>query len=146
MAISHQGKAIYFSAAKSSDSSDVIYKYNILNLKVDSPDDNGWQGKLPLSFPIETAMMGINILRVPQPINTTDYFQVVTDQKYIYLIRSHENILYLNRYLMVQKERTDVQADAQYELQPAWEVRFQRSGKPDTPLSQKDSQSFLNLN
>lgn len=146
VAISHQGKAIYFSAAKSSDSSDVIYKYNILNLKVDSPDDNGWQGKLPLSFPLETAMMGINILRVPQPINTTDYFQVVTDQKYIYLIRSHENILYLNRYLMVQKERTDVQADAQYELQPAWEVRFQRSGKPDTPLSQKDSQSFLNLN
>lgn len=146
VAISHQGKAIYFSATKENDNSPVIYKYNILNLKVDSPDDNGWQGKLPLSIPQETAMMGINILRVPQPINSTDYFQVVTDQKYIYLIRSHENILYLNRYLMVQKDRTNVQADAQYRLQPAWEVRFQRSGKPDTPLSKKDSQSFLNLN
>ncbi|SHG35866.1 LamG domain-containing protein [Dysgonomonas macrotermitis] len=145
VAINHQGKAIYFSAAKDRDNATVIYKYNILNLKVDSPDDNGWQGKLTLSFPEETAMMGINILRVPQTINTTDYFQVVTDQEYIYLIRSHENILYLNRYLMVQKEKADVQTDAQYELQPSWEVRFQRSGKPDTPLSKKDTQSFLNL-
>lgn len=146
IAINHQGKAIYFSVIIDSDNSTVIYKYNILNLKVDSPDDNDWQGKLSLNFPEEMTMMGINILRVPQTINTTNYFQVVTDQEYIYFIRSHKNILYLNRYLMVQKGEKSLQTDEQYELQPAWEVRFQRSDKPDTPLSKKDTQSFLNLN
>ncbi len=146
VSINHQGKAIYFSASIDSDNTTVIYKYNILNLTVNSPDDNGWQGKLTLNFPEEMTMMGINILRVPQAINTTNYFQVVTDQEHIYLIRSHENTLYLNRYLMVQKEKSDLQANAQFELQPAWEVRYQRSCKPDSPLSNKDTQSFLKLN
>lgn len=145
IAINHQGKAIYFSKTMDSDKTTTIYKYNILNLKIDSPDDKGWQGKLPLIFPEEMTMMGINILRTPKRINTTNFFQVVTDQEYIYFIRSCDKILYLNRYLMVQKEKTNAQVDAQYELQPAWEVRFQRSGKPDTPISKKDTQSFLNL-
>ena len=146
ISINHKGKAIYVVSSHDADKDQYMYSYNILNLTLDSKNDQeDWQGYLPLDIPGEVSLAGMNILRVSRDIPAGDKIEVITDQKYVYLVRCYQNSLFINRYLMVEAPNPNIKGSSRYELQPAWEVRFQRSQKPDTPLDSKDTQSYMSL-
>ena len=86
----------------------------------------------------------MDILRLERPVLNRD-FQSAHRSQYIYIFRASSDALYVNRYVLVEQPNANIEGETKLELQPAWEVRFQRSGKPDTPSGAKDTQSFFNL-
>lgn len=159
IAISHQGHAMAFATKQRrvGNTVETTVCYNILNLNIDSAhDDLDWQTYQELPYPEELSMAGFNIVRLPNPnpasVNPTA-FRVVTDQQYLYLFRLFEKRLYVNRYVLSEEKVKGKKADGNgsmkaspmQTLEPSWEVRFQRSEKPDTPLGPKDGQSFLDM-
>ena len=146
VAIRHKGKAIYFVSGYDEDSQIYKYFYNVLNTEITSSNDSlDWEGCFELSFPQEISLAGYNILRVKKQLAAQKFFQVLSDEKYVYIFRAAENAVYVNRYLMVEVPNPNIQGKTRIELQSAWEVRYQRSGKPDTPASDKDTQNFINV-
>ena len=147
VSINHRGKVIYFvSQSGNQGEGDALY-YNVLNLQISNQNiDNNenWDGYVKLDFPAEVSLAGMNILRVKKPVISTGFFQVVSDQQYIYVLRSTAEALYVNRYLLVEVPNPQLSGITKMEMQPAWEVRFKGSGKPDTPAGEKDTQDYVN--
>ncbi|NGM64135.1 LamG domain-containing protein [Sphingobacterium sp. SGR-19] len=153
--LSHQGRAVSFvlKQAVNTNESTTSICFNILDPDIaSSHDDLDWQTYQELAFPTTVSMAGFNILRIPEPtLGVTSTFRVVTDQHYIYIFRCIDNQLYANRYVLSEQPATaknsdnNLKARANWILQPSWEVRFQRSEKPDTPLGPKDNQSFVDM-
>ncbi|HRV86778.1 MAG TPA: LamG domain-containing protein [Saprospiraceae bacterium] len=145
LSLNHKGKVIYFVSQKGSDQEGDQLFYNVLSMQIENTgNDENWDGYSAVTFPDEVSLAGWNMLRVKRKVVSTGFFQVVTDQQYIYIIRSGSQSLYVNRYILVEIPNEKVNAATRTELQPAWEVRFKNSGKPDTPGSEKDTQSFIN--
>jgi len=138
----HQGKGVYvvYDAARKS------YFYNVLELKIDSKSDNDdWNGYRELSLPAQLSPAGMSLVRNTLRPATAGYFQVLSDQQYVYLVRASSRSLYINRYILVGVPSGQTRDEVRFELQPAWEVRYQRSGSPDVPASDKDTLSFVNM-
>lgn len=147
--LNHRGKAMYFvSRPRKANQGDAIYYnvYNVLNPKLESADKaEDWDGYTELKFPSEISVAGVDILRLERGVLNQGFFRALTDQQYIYIFRASSDALYVNRYVLVEQPNANIEGETKLELQPAWEVRFQRSGKPDTPAGAKDTQSFFNL-
>lgn len=143
----HRGIVFVFTA-DADPKSDAIY-YNVLDLEVASSDDAlDWSGFNKLDFPKELRTVGMGMVTVPMSEDTTGgvahgQFKVLSDQKYVYVFRrSNRNTLYCNRYSMTQARGERDSDQTVRTLEPAWEVRFQRSGKRDIPASDRDIASY----
>ncbi len=138
----HQGKGVYLAL----DTASGDYWYNVLDLKINSQSDSAdWNGYRKLSLPAELCPAGMSLVRNRLSPITPGYFQVLSDQQYVYLVRSGERSLYIHRYILVSVPSSQVKGEANYELQPAWEARFQRSGSADVPASDKDTLAALDM-
>lgn len=129
--------------------------FNVLALDADSAsDDADWTGFQPLTLPDAVRPVGMNLINVPVSYSRTRAidgledadkpFRVVTNQEHIYLFRqSRKGTLLVNRLRLVRQAAPDNPQEIGFRLEPAWEVRFQRSGKPDVAADERDSQSYL---
>jgi hypothetical protein len=133
--------------------SDIVF--NVLALELQSGNDAlDWSGFRKLEFPNGVRPAGMNIVNVPleyghdTPLAGLEDagmpFKVLSNQEYVYLFRqAKKGTLLVNRFRLVRATAPGNPQDVQFGLDPAWEVRFQRSGKPDTPYDSKDVQSYL---
>jgi large repetitive protein len=144
--LNHRGRAMYFVARPgTADKGDAIY-YNVLAARLESTDKaEDWDGYTELKFPAQVSLAGVHILRLERTVLNKGFFKAITDQQYIYIVRAAKDALYINRYVMVERPNPNIQGETKIELQPAWEVRYQRSEKPDTPAGDKDTQSFVDM-
>lgn len=129
--------------------------FNVLALDADSAsDDADWTGFQPLTLPDAVRPVGMNLINVPVSYSRTRAidgledadkpFRVVTNQEHLYLFRqSKKGTLLVNRLRLVRQAAPDNPQQIGFSLEPAWEVRFQRSGKPDVAADERDSQSYL---
>src|SRR5271165_5055015 len=128
--------------------------FNVLAL---NPDDDSnakdWTGFQPVAFPNAVRPAGMQIVNVPAVYDKAFRIPQLQDAglpvrakasaDYLYLFRQAvEGSLLVNRFRLVRKSGTK-SGDVTYVLEPAWEVRFQRSGKPDTPADAKDVLNYL---
>lgn len=126
--------------------------FNVLAL---NPDDDSnakdWTGFQPVGFPNAVRPAGMQIVNVPAVYDKTSNIPQLQDAglpirakasaDYLYLFRqSVESSLLVNRFRLTRKSDGK---SVTYVLEPAWEVRFQRSGKPDTPADSKDVLNYL---
>ncbi|MFL9584104.1 LamG-like jellyroll fold domain-containing protein [Stenotrophomonas sp. AB1(2024)] len=129
--------------------------FNVLALETDSASDaSDWSGFQPLTLPDAVRPAGMNMINVPvtwsrdraiDGLEDADQpFRVVTNQEYVYLFRqARKGTLLVNRLRLVRQAAADNPQEIGFTLEPAWEVRFQRSGKPDVPADPRDAQSYL---
>ncbi len=131
--------------------------YNVLSLDVDSASDAlDWDGWRRLDFPNEVRPAGMQLVNVPaeyrpdRPLSgLTDAgmpFKAITNQEYVYLLRQAvAGTILVTRFRLVRRatQSSGASQEVEYVLDPAWEVRFQRSGKPDVPRDDKDTQGYL---
>ncbi len=143
----HRGIVFVFTASADPASDDIYY--NVLDLEIASSDDAlDWSGFNKLDFPKELRTVGMGMVTVPMAEDTTGgvshgQFKVLSDQKYLYVFRrSNRNTLYCNRYSMTEARGERDSDQTVRTLEPAWEVRFQRSGKRDIPASDRDITSY----
>lgn len=127
--------------------------FNVLALNPDDQDAIDWAGFRPIAFPSTVRPAGMQIINVPSIYSADANIPPLQDAKrhvvvkasadYLYLFReSVSGSILVNRFRLVRK--SDVQSgEVSFLLEPAWEVRFQRSGKPDTPADSKDVLNFL---
>ncbi|MEB4631492.1 LamG domain-containing protein [Burkholderia contaminans] len=127
--------------------------FNVLALNPDDQDAIDWAGFHPIAFPSTVRPAGMQIINVPSVYNADADIAPLQDAKrhvvakssadYLYLFReSVSGSILVNRFRLVRK--SDVRSgEVSFLLEPAWEVRFQRSGKPDTPADAKDVLNFL---
>lgn len=139
----HQGKSIC--VVKRTDPKDQILKFFYCVLSSGSMEDDKSIRYVELPIPAEQSMAGYNLLRTGRLAITSEQgcFKLVSDQQYIYLFFSSGNTLYVCRYMA--KEVKDAAGDTSVDLEPAWEVRFKRSRKPDTPYSDTDVSDFTDM-
>ena len=109
-------------------------------------DDLGWTGFTPLRYPGALSPIGVSLL-APQmvPAATGSVaaapMQAVSDGQYLYLFQpSTEGTLYVTTLLVTMRSETG--ADPVPVLEPAWEVRYKRSGKRDVQAQPADGQSY----
>ena len=142
ISVLHRGVPIVFCEGSEPPRSTPAIYYNVLRPRIDvAADSAAWSGYQPLTFPPQTAPAGISLLRVERDIAPVGLLQAVSDQQYVYLLRLTSTTVLVNRYVMVEVPLADVKADTRLSLQPAWEVRFQRSGNADLSAGDKDSLS-----
>jgi hypothetical protein len=158
--VSFQGMVVAFaradappSALEATDFVDSDVYYNVLSLEVDSSSDaSDWDGWRRLQFPNEVRPSGMELINVPFQYSTTQPllrdagqpFRVITNQEYVYVLRQAVGgTILVNRFRLVRQLAPGNAQEVEYVLQPAWEVRFQRSGKPDVPYDPRDVQSYL---
>ena len=117
-------------------------------------DTNGWSGFESLALPETVRPTGMHIINVPSEYDSGHAvdglqdagqpFRVLAGPDYIYLFRqAKKGTLLVNRLRLVRAASPADPKEVRYTLQPAWEVRFRRSGKPDTPEDDKDVFSFV---
>jgi hypothetical protein len=140
-------------AVPPSAASDICF--NVLALEAQSGNDAlDWAGFRPLAFPNAVRPAGMNLVGVPleyavdMPVDGLEDagmpFKVLSNQEYVYLFRQvRKGTLLVNRFRLVRETMPGNPQEVFYSLAPAWEVRFQRSGKPDTAADAKDIQSHL---
>lgn len=144
--VTHQGKAIYFVSQRNESSGNTEFFYNALNPTIAAENDSmDWSGYQKLVTPATVSMAGFNILRAGKMPKLAPLFSVISDQKYIYLFMTSGNRIYSWRYVMALVPGQQNQGNVTARLQPAWEVRFRRSEKPDTPVNEADSQNFIDM-
>ncbi|HEY5850286.1 MAG TPA: LamG domain-containing protein [Lysobacter sp.] len=145
----HRGIVFVFTAGADPTSDDLYY--NVLDLEIASSDDAlDWSGFRKLDFAKELRTVGMGMVTVPMSEDTTGgvahgQFKVLSDQKYVYVFRrSNRKTLYCNRYSMTEARGERDSDQTVRTLEPAWEVRFQRSGKRDIAASDRDVASYKN--
>lgn len=143
----HQGTVITFAQDSAAGSTDLYY--NVLDLSLTSSSDNqDWTGFTKLPFPELLRPVGMGIVTTENDDGVLLGFadapiKVVSDQQYVCVFRqSTKNTLLLTRF-MLRRENAQGTGAAAPVLEPAWEVRFERSGKEDVPASTRDTQNFL---
>lgn len=146
VSVTHQGKALYFVSKQNTVTSRFEFFYNVLSpMPASISDSLDWDGFQLLNFPSDNSLAGFNMLRTREKIDFDGFFTAVSDQKYIYLFRSNCNRIYVSRFVLVEIANPNVSGEKINQLQPAWEVRYKRSQKPDTPANDSDTQSFINM-
>jgi hypothetical protein len=142
--ITHQGIVVAFARVATE-----IY-FNVLELEVGSTSDElDWTGFDRVKFPPGQSPAGMSIINVgennsamPQVADVP--FRVVSDQKYITIFRQSAGGTLLSNKFMLKKGGASAKAgDAEYVLEPAWQVRFTHSGKKDIPENVKDNQNYF---
>src|SRR5205085_1399653 len=125
-------------------------------LAPDPNDQNGamaWTGFQPVAFPNAVRPAGMQIISIPVIYGGAAELSGLQDAglpirakataDYLYIFRQAvEGSLLVNRFRLVRKAGTAT-SGIEYVLEPAWEVRFQRSGKPDTPADAKDVLNYI---
>jgi len=150
VSINHQGTVIVFGRPTSGNTTDIYY--NILEAGQDSEDnDLNWSGFVKLELTTLVRQIGMSILTLQKDASTmkptNDPFRAITDQKYISIIQpSAKGTLYINRFVLLVNRTGKDQGNVTQTLSPAWEVRFSRSQKEDTPADDSDFQDYLNPN
>ena len=147
VSINFQGIVIVFGRLVSQDNPEIYF--NVLGQ--DTTGDElklEWTGFTRLEFPDEVRQAGMSLITVAGDGKTlrpsSKPFRVITDQKYVVVIRQSEfGTLYINRFRLLKSQTGSDQKTTTYNLNPAWEVRFARSGKEDVPADTADSQGFL---
>lgn len=131
-------------------------QFNVLAM---SPEAEGkatdWTGFETLYFPDEIRPAGMEIINVPshfapgKPAKVQDAggrFRVLASDRFIYMFRqSTGGTLLVTRFRLLRQGSKATPLRTSFSLDPVWEVRFQLSGKPDTPASKKDVQNYLSL-
>lgn len=137
----HQGKSVCFFQRLEEER--IVFYYLFLDGVLGTGGKR--EGEMVLKLPDRFGVMGYNFMRTKALIKFTKpgCFRVVSDQKYIYLFFSVGRIIYTCRYLM--REERNVSSGKRLVLEPAWEVRFKRSRKPDIPAGYTDSQDFTDM-
>ncbi len=116
--------------------------YNILDTS-SQQDSATWNGYRALAMPAETAPAGFSLLRTQASAPVGTLLSALSDQEYVYLFQSSDQVIWVNRYVMVDVPAPNLQGGTMLALQPAWEVRFQRSGNADLPFGDQDTLSAL---
>lgn len=163
--VRYQGLVIVFARVPGQPLNTLYYNVRVSSVVASGEQDFlGWDsfdlsqtttkvGALPQLLRIA----GMGLISVPPLVNTPSpadaSFRIISDDKFLYLFRvSTNNTLYLDRFVLIQTSGADPNADEgqvvppQYNLDPIWEVRYQRSGLLDTPAGPKDSLSYRDVN
>ncbi|WP_019864259.1 LamG-like jellyroll fold domain-containing protein [Methylovulum miyakonense] len=163
VSVSFEGKVVLLARA-AKQSVNMIY-YNVsTNAPVQDGDAGfvGWESidLTQIGVSLDSAstplrVSGMGLISAPptfEPALADAPFCAVSDNRYIYLFRlSTVGTLYLNRFLLVSVSASDSRADAggepqaNFELQPAWEVRYRRSGLRDTPAGPQDTLGYRGM-
>lgn len=147
VSVNFQGLVVVFGRCTTGTASDVYY--NVLGMNVDVNDENlNWSGFSKIEIPNEVRQVGMGIISVQTESSTlvpsAEPFRVVTDQKYISIVQqSTKGTLYVNRFRLLETKSGTDQKTKTYSLSPAWEVRYNRSGKEDVPADKSDTQEYL---
>lgn len=137
---------------------------------LDTADASAWNGWYRFSFPEAPAdpaspvtagpspapspqlrVGGMDLLTVPPAVAAVNpsnaAFQVVSDDMYLWCFRpSTTGTMYLSRLALTSStEAVGESEETRYALEPAHEVRFQRSGLRDVPLDDTDTWSSVDL-
>ncbi|MGH9350518.1 MAG: LamG-like jellyroll fold domain-containing protein [Vicinamibacterales bacterium] len=141
-ALTHAGTLFAFSAQQDDDDP-ARYRigYTLLDLDPTLSDQDAWKDFKILSFPTELRPVGMNLVTInfkKDEIPTADVpFSVESDGSYIYVFRqSSAGTLLVDRFIF--DEVLGV-------LSHAWEVRYRRSQKIDTPADRKDTFGSTNM-
>ncbi|MEO6500435.1 MAG: LamG-like jellyroll fold domain-containing protein [Jatrophihabitantaceae bacterium] len=147
---------LYFQVLDPTQSSDASadpvwngwYRSALPGAPASQPAGADWQREQPAA---ELRLAGMDLLTVTGSATSVApadaSFQITSDGQYLVLARpSASGSVYLNR-LLTQGWSEDVGGVeyARYGLEVAWEVRYQRSGLRDVPLSDTDTLSALDL-
>ncbi|HET6894723.1 MAG TPA: LamG domain-containing protein, partial [Candidatus Baltobacteraceae bacterium] len=147
ISVSHQGMSVLFVSQFDEAKQQTTISYNVLDPSRGNPDNNlDWLGYRTLTFPTQVATAAMSVARQTRSVNSRGLLQAVSDQQFIYLFRSEQNSIYVNRYGLVQVPPSNPQGDPNWELRPTWEVRYRRSGKADVPANQTDTPSAFDMN
>lgn len=139
--VSHRGMTVLFVSDTAEDGTRTI-SYNVLDPSRGNADNAlDWLGYRELPFPTQVATAGMSVGRQTREVRSTGLFCALSDQQYIYLFRSAQNSIYVNRYGLVQVPADNPESPASWELQPTWEVRYRRSGKADLAANDHDAPS-----
>lgn len=149
VSVTYMGKIIVIANGNSEEQSKDLF-FNVLDLTTTSLSDaDDWTGFRKVSFTNQLRPAGMSIITLDEgaslSITPADApFRVVSDEKYLTIFRqSAYNTIYANRYTLISTPNDRNPDRFEYSLQPAWEVRFERSGKEDVPANEKDTQSYL---
>jgi len=150
VSIVHQGTVITFANPNTSDDSQTDVYFNVLSLQASSVNDNlDWTGFSQVGFQTQLRPLGMSLITFDlnshfKKTVASAPFVVATDQKYISIIQqSTSGTLYFSRFTLgISVSKLDKNVN-EYSLNPAWEVRFQRSGKEDIPADDRDGQGYL---
>lgn len=150
VSLTYMGQVVVFAQRDvTGDGAKDIY-FNVLDLKATSSNDCfDWTGFKPVVFTEQLRPVGMSLITLDETdsfhITPADApFRVASDEKYISIFRqSMDNTLYVNRFTLVSTASRRDPDVHEFSLQPAWEVRFERSGKEDVPANAKDTQGYL---
>lgn len=124
------------------------YRFTFPGAPVSKPVGEAWQQE---QRPPELRLAGMDLITVTTTASTLApadaAFQVFSDGMYLVVLRpTQAGSLYMNR-LVLQHWTDEVLGTAypRYGLEPAWEVRYQRSGIRDWPLDSTDTLSSIDL-
>jgi len=134
--ITHQGNVFAFSAQQDDDDP-AKYRigYSILDLDLARTETDAWKDFKLLEFPKQLRPVGVNLITVdfkkdPTPVADVPFF-VMSDTRYVCVFRqSSANTLLVDRFVFDSTLAV---------LTNAWEVRYRRSRKIDTPADRKDT-------
>ena len=148
VSVVHQGIAVVFGSRVVNGVADI--SYNVLGLNVDSESDaTDWTGFKKLTFPTEVRPAGMSVVTLSAAIagvapDATKTFRVVTDQRRIsVIVPSNRDTLLISRFVLVKTSSGPKGQTTDYDLNPVWEVRFERSGKQSIPADQTDPQTYV---
>ncbi len=147
ISVNFQGTVLVFGRPTQGERRDIYFNVLGEDSDVDNPQLT-WAGFTRLDFPEQVRQAGMSLITVASDGTamrpSTDPFRVVTDQQYISVLQQSEHgTLYVNRFRLLKSQTGGDQKQTVYSLNPAWEVRFARSGKEDVPADNSDNQGFL---
>ncbi len=165
--ISHQNRLVLLARARGTATEALFFRVLDPKDAAQGDDFSAWNGWYRYRFPEAAAavmpqnadeaaetpdrelrLAGMDLLTVPPTAKTvavTDAaFRVMSDGPYLSVFRvSTAGTLLLSRLALIGfKEEVDGEGVDRYLLEPAWEVRFRRSGVRDVPLDDMDGQSY----
>jgi len=148
--LSYMGRVVVFGNRNTTDERSREIYFNVLDLQTTSENDAfDWTGFKPVVFTKQLRPAGMSLITLDESetlaISPAEVpFRVVSDEKYITIFRqSTLGTLYVNRFTLVSTPSRRDPDVTEFSLQPAWEVRFEKSGKEDVPANEKDIQAYL---
>lgn len=166
--VTHGTRLILFARAKSSVVGTLYFRVLDPSAAAEGDDLSAWNGWYRYDFPgvapastpqnardaanappAEHRLAGMDLLTVPEvagPAQPADAsFRVTSDGVFLAIFRqSTAGTLLMNRVgLRSQSEQVGGSSVERFTLEPAWEVRFRRSGLRDVPLNELDQESCL---
>lgn len=166
--VSHQGRLVLFARARSASVGTLYFRVLDPSAASAGDDLSAWNGWYRYQFPEvaaavlpqnaeaaaaiparELRLAGMDLLTVTpvaEPVAAADAsFRVSSDGAFLSIYRqSAAGTLLLNRVgLLSRSEEVDGKSVERFALEPAWEIRFRRSGLRDVPLDEVDGEAYL---